>query len=140
VLLAYGLMYPNRTIYIYFLIPVRAKYLVLFFGVMAFLSSLSRTTDGVAHLTHLSGMVVGYLYLRSGWRISTWQMRRRGRPAERTLRTLERKRREYEQLRDEVDVILDKINEVGYDNLTEEERKLLYEASELIGREKRDQN
>jgi membrane associated rhomboid family serine protease len=64
-LLAYGLLYPNRIIYLNFLIPVKVKYLVLFMGFVAFYSSISESQGGVAHIAHLGGMLVGYVYLKS---------------------------------------------------------------------------
>jgi len=64
-LLAYGLLYPNRIVYLNFLIPVKVKYLVLFMGFVAFYSSIAESQGGVAHIAHLGGMLVGYLYLKS---------------------------------------------------------------------------
>ncbi len=64
VLLAFGMYFPNRPIYVYFLFPIPAKYFVMIFGGIALLSSLSGGGGGVAHTTHLGGLVVGYLYLR----------------------------------------------------------------------------
>ena len=66
ILLAYGLLFPNRLIYLYFLIPVPVKYFVIGIGVLSFISSISGTGGGVAHVAHLGGMVFGYLYLRGG--------------------------------------------------------------------------
>ena len=64
VLLAFGMYFPNRPILIYFLFPIPAKYFVMIFGGIALLSSLSNAGGGIAHTTHLGGLVVGYLYLR----------------------------------------------------------------------------
>jgi membrane associated rhomboid family serine protease len=63
-LLAYALYFPNRPIYMYFLFPIPAKYFVLIIGAIAFYSSLG-ATGGVASATHLGGLLVGYLYLKS---------------------------------------------------------------------------
>lgn len=65
-LLAYGMMFPNRPIYIYFLFPIPARIFVLIMGAIAFLSSISASTSGVAHVTHLGGLIAGYLYLTMG--------------------------------------------------------------------------
>ena len=67
-LLAYGLIYPNRVILLGFLFPIKAKWLVLFMGAIAFLSSLTDPNAGIAHVAHLGGMVFGYLFLKGkGW-------------------------------------------------------------------------
>jgi membrane associated rhomboid family serine protease len=66
-LLAYGLIFPTRIIYMYMIIPMPAKYFVLLIGGITFLASLSGPGDGIAHVAHLGGMVFGYLYLRGGF-------------------------------------------------------------------------
>ena len=64
VLLAYGLYFPHRPIYMYFLFPVSAKYFVMIMGGISLLSALSSSGGGIAHTTHLGGLVAGYLYLK----------------------------------------------------------------------------
>jgi rhomboid family protein len=65
-LLAYAKYYPDRPIYMYFLFPIPAKYFVLIMGAVSFFSSVSDTNGGIAHATHLGGLLVAYLFLRSG--------------------------------------------------------------------------
>jgi len=45
------------------------KWLVLIIGVVAFLSSFNSTSN-ISHITHLSGMLIGYVYLKKEWRWS----------------------------------------------------------------------
>jgi membrane associated rhomboid family serine protease len=61
ILLAFGWLFPNRPIYIYFLFPIPAKYMVVIFGLIEFFSSGSG--GGVAHLTHLGGLVFGFFFM-----------------------------------------------------------------------------
>jgi membrane associated rhomboid family serine protease len=63
-LLGYGMYFPNRPIYLYFIIPIPAKYFVMIVGAIAFMSSLGGPGGGVAHSAHLGGLLVGYLYLK----------------------------------------------------------------------------
>jgi membrane associated rhomboid family serine protease len=65
-LLAYGLTFPNRPIYIYFIFAIPAKYFVMIMGAIALLSSIGGSGGGVAHITHLGGLVAGYVMLRAG--------------------------------------------------------------------------
>jgi membrane associated rhomboid family serine protease len=65
-LLAYALAYPHRPIYLYLLFPVPARVFVLIVGAISLLSSISGSRGGVAHATHLGGLVVGYVYLAGG--------------------------------------------------------------------------
>jgi len=65
VLLAYALYFPSRPIYMYFVFPIPAKYFVAIIGAISLLSSMS-AGGGIAHTTHLGGLVAGYLYLKGG--------------------------------------------------------------------------
>mgnify|MGYP001076068422 CR=1 FL=1 len=70
VLLAYATFYPNTRIIIFWLLPVRAPVAVLIFAALALYSELTGTASGVAHLTHLAGLVFGFLYLLVRLRIN----------------------------------------------------------------------
>ena len=63
ILLAFGWLFPNRLIYIYFLFPIPAKYFVIIFGLIELFASMEGTRGGVAHLTHLGGLLFGLLYM-----------------------------------------------------------------------------
>ena len=63
-LLGYGMYFPHRPIYLYFIFPIPAKYFVMIVGAIAFFSALGGPGGGVAHTAHLGGLVVGYLYLK----------------------------------------------------------------------------
>jgi membrane associated rhomboid family serine protease len=63
ILLAFGMMFPNSLIYVYFAIPVKAKYFVMIYGAIELFSGISGTADNVAHFAHLGGMIFGYLLL-----------------------------------------------------------------------------
>ena len=66
-LLAFGMLYPDRTVLFSFLFPIKAKYFVMIIGAIAFLCSFS-ANSGVSHIAHLGGMLWGYLFLRFGVR------------------------------------------------------------------------
>lgn len=142
ILVAFALMFPNRLIYVYFLFPVKAKYLVIFFAVIEFLASFRYTSDGIGHFAHLGGMVIGYLYIRSDFRIpsffrlSTYLARLRNFKHRRRMKVVNRQRDREQKLMERVDQILDKINQVGYDNLTKEEKKTLEQASQILSKER----
>lgn len=64
-LLAYAMYFPDRPIYLYFVFAIPAKYFVLIMGAISFFSSVSGTGGGLAHATHLGGLLVAYLFLKS---------------------------------------------------------------------------
>ena len=64
VLLAFGLFFPERYIFLMFLFPIKAKHLVLIFGGIELLYTISGGgATGIAHAAHLGGMVFGAVYL-----------------------------------------------------------------------------
>jgi membrane associated rhomboid family serine protease len=68
ILLAFGMLFPNTLLYIYFAIPVKAKYVVTFYGLMELFFAVSdKPGDDVAHYAHLGGMVFGF-FLILYWR------------------------------------------------------------------------
>ncbi len=140
-LLAFALKWPDAPIYLWFLLPVKAKYFVGFIAFFSLYASLGGARDGVAHWTHLGGLVTGFLYLRHGDRLTArlgglrkrWQRKglktTPGGAAEPPRRASKRRgRREGDRL-DEVDRILDKIRESGIDGLTPKEREFLDDVS-----------
>ena len=133
-LVAYGFTYPNRMVYLYGLFPLKVKYMVLGLGVIAFFASLSANQSNVSHITHLSGMIIGvlYIYFILNWKnikMEYYHLR---------LKNLKQKTSaqndEEVLMKKKVDEILDKLNASGWDSLTEQEEKYLTQASkELFG-------
>ena len=64
VLLAFGLLYPHRTIYVFLMFPIPARIFVFIVGSIVFLSALGGSGGSVAHFAHLGGMLFGFFYLR----------------------------------------------------------------------------
>jgi membrane associated rhomboid family serine protease len=64
ILLAFGMMFPNMLIYLYFLIPIKAKYFVIGYGLLELYTSMQNNPgDNVAHLAHLGGMIFGLIMI-----------------------------------------------------------------------------
>lgn len=64
ILLAFGMMFPNSLIYVYFAIPIKAKWFVMIYGALELYSGLSNNpNDNVAHFAHLGGMLFGIILL-----------------------------------------------------------------------------
>jgi membrane associated rhomboid family serine protease len=61
VLAAFGLLYPEERIYLYFLFPIPAKWFVLGLAALDLFGGFSATQSGIAHFAHLGGMAVGAL-------------------------------------------------------------------------------
>jgi membrane associated rhomboid family serine protease len=65
VLFAFGYLFPNTQLYIYFLVPIKAKYFVALYALVELLYGIQNSAgDNVAHFAHLGGMLFGFLLLR----------------------------------------------------------------------------
>ncbi|MEI7662550.1 MAG: rhomboid family intramembrane serine protease [Bacteroidota bacterium] len=68
ILLAFGMMFPNMLVYVMFLVPIKAKWIVIIYGALELFSGLSNNpNDNVAHFAHLGGMIFGF-FLILYWR------------------------------------------------------------------------
>ena len=134
VLLAFGMMFPDRYIYIYFLLPVKTKYFVAGYALIEFFSGLGNRSMGsgsdVAHFAHLGGMLVGYIYImirRNDGSISR-MFRKFSLPKKQQGPVLWQGGKDDDLSESEIDRILDKISSRGYDSLTAEEKRKLLKA------------
>ena len=152
-LLAFGMMFPDSRMYLYFFIPIKAKWFVIGYAVLELLMGFGGT-DNVAHFAHLGGMLFGLLLILywkkhgmsgpnfdlSKWKGWFWSMKEKfGNKRMKYTRYEEVKdevprndgdynRRKAERERD-VDAILDKVAKSGYDSLTPEEKEFLFKNS-----------
>ena len=153
ILIAFGMLFPNRPIYIWFLLPIRAKYLIAGYIGLELFYGITGTSDGIAHFAHLGGAAVGFLFILIENRripgrrwlealsFSRPKQHSSVVPQERTevkdarfydIRTGEPLDDGTEVTQQMVDDILDKISREGYQNLTEKEKQVLNEASKRI--------
>lgn len=64
IILAYALRWPDDIVYLYFALPIKIKYFAILIGIIAFLGSVNGGAGGgIAHITHLGGFLVAYLFL-----------------------------------------------------------------------------
>ena len=137
-LVAYGLMWPDRIILLFGILPMKALQFVIIFGAIDLFQGLTGTGGNIAVFAHVGGGLTGFIYLKYWWRVQVY--------FEHFLRRLRRNRftvipggkqrksnsSEPERGEDEEDVdrILDKIARKGMESLTDEERRALQRASD----------
>jgi membrane associated rhomboid family serine protease len=138
VLIAFATLYPERplTLLLFFVWPVtilakNLAYIVVALSVV--LSILSN--DGIAHLAHLGGIVVGYLYIKTlhngSWLPQLKLIPKKSYPKSSKIRILPFPEKK-DFMKEQIDPILDKIAKHGIQSLTSEERKLLDEAKDRL--------
>ncbi len=146
VMAAYWRYFPERKIYLYFVIPIKIRYAIPGILLIPMLWSFVSPGSNVAYFAHLGGAVIGFLLSRqgmashaagvssrSGATFKNWFKRRKN---EKLTARFEANRRQAEDVMQRVDAILDKINAVGLENISSEERKFLEEASERLSKDK----
>ncbi len=143
ILLAYAMTYPNRKVLVYLVVPVKVKYLMLFMGFMTFASI--GNSDGISHITHLGGLVVGLIYLKRSGRYRSFNIpwkqwldklvKFRIVQEKSTARSRQTQKKGWHKvesvsdLRKEMDALLDKITQVGYEQLSTAEKERMLELS-----------
>ena len=154
ILLAFGMLFPEERLFIFPLpIPIKAKWFICGYVVLELLSALGTQGDGVAHFAHLGGMLFGFLMIiywrnhpggSNGYGRSkgeqffdklknNWEKRSHKKADINDRRSSEQDRDwQYNQQKkatqEELDAILDKIRRSGYDSLSEEEKKKLFDS------------
>jgi membrane associated rhomboid family serine protease len=136
VLLAYGLTYPNRTVYLYGIIPIKSLWFVMGIGLIAFMSSFNNVSQ-ISHLTHLSGMVIGYFMLKKPVRWDDLWFAIRKKTIEYKVQQEEKKVSRQQEIERDIDFILDKINREGFESLSQEEQDRLYKGSRSLSHNKK---
>ncbi len=65
VLLAFGMLFPNTPLFIMFIpIPIKAKWLVIGFGVLELVLGITQSGGNIAHFAHLGGMIFGFILIK----------------------------------------------------------------------------
>lgn len=159
VLIGFGMLFPDRPVYIYFLLPIPAKYFIGGLIALDLIYGVAGTADGIAHFAHLGGAAVGFALVlaeRRGFQPGGWWSKMSGglrNPFSNSMR-FENRQGTRSEVRDArfydvktgkkmddgerkisqevIDSILDKIGTGGYQSLTEEEKRILNEASKKM--------
>jgi len=152
ILAAYAMAFPERLVLLFFVYPVKVKWVVLgFFGIELLLEVSRPGAGNIAHGAHVGGFVFGWAYMKIAYKLSLpfafiewtkWRVRRLfgGLPALRNpfrRMTSERKYRPLDDesfIDEEVDPILDKVSKYGIHSLTAHERRVLKRAHDRMGR------
>jgi len=132
-LLAYGLTWPDREVLLYFLFPIKIKYLLIAFGLMEFfgtLSSAAGTGGNISHIGHVGGLITGFFLYRSFRRSRIVQVKNKLTFFQRLSksRRIKKKQKQIDtriEAKKIIDDILGKIAKSGMDSLTAEEKKKL---------------
>lgn len=144
IMVAFAMLYPTMPIMLIFFPPIQARYVVA--GLIAIDALLLGSSDGTARIVHLAGAGIGYLlmkYHRQGNDLSRWVLpieqfwyrlkgayqKKKSRPKNKNMYSVSDVEIVDETDQSELDAILEKISQKGYDGLTDEEKQKLFELS-----------
>jgi hypothetical protein len=135
IMVAFAIKNPNREMFIIpFPFPVKVKYFIGFLVIFTLISTANPLSGGIAHAAHLGGIVVGFVYLKywhQFYKIKSWFQKTK-KKSNQNMKYHQGDDQKVEYYRKKIDEILDKINRVGYLNLTDEEKELLEEGSKYL--------
>jgi membrane associated rhomboid family serine protease len=172
ILVAFGFLFPDRMIFLYFFVPMKAKYFVFLYMGIELFATVTSSQSGIAHAAHLGGGIVGFIYLlvTEKGRINIFKKsspnskisdlfgnrpeNQKWNPFTSTStpkpefnkndaqdvkyteveseNSAESHNRRQEELQAKVDAVLDKLGKEGYQNLTEEEKRILFQESKKL--------
>jgi membrane associated rhomboid family serine protease len=143
VVVAVATLLPDYTFFLLFMGPVRIKYIAAVYIVISLVGAIGANEGG--NIAHLGGALMGFVYIKQlqagnnwgRWITSILDWFRRLFSARRHVKVTYRKTGESRKgaprppsiSQDEIDTILDKISDGGYDSLTKEEKEKLFNAS-----------
>ncbi|CAN5376771.1 hypothetical protein BH23GEM4_BH23GEM4_15160 [soil metagenome] len=151
VLLAYAMIWPDNLIYIWGILPIKAKWFMAALIAISVFGAFGGSGSNIAHLAHLGGLIAAFLYLKSPWapdpygglgpargRERHWPklpwkrpdaaaVQQRADPA--AVPLARREAAKERELLEDIDRILDKISQSGMDSLSDGERTRLEEVS-----------
>ncbi|HLR26386.1 MAG TPA: rhomboid family intramembrane serine protease [Fodinibius sp.] len=144
VMVAFAMLFPTMPIMLFLLPPVQARYIVA--GLIALNVLLLNSQDGTARIVHLGGAGIGYLLMKArqnGHDLSQWLLpveqfwyrikgsyqKQKTKPKNEDMYSVSDVEIMEESNQSELDEILEKISKEGYDGLTKEEKKKLFELS-----------
>lgn len=143
VVFAAATLLPDYTFFLLFLGPVRIKYIAAFYFLLSFAETIGSNAGG--SIAHIGGALFGMAFI--------WQLRRGndlGKPVEWVLSLSSLRKRQASKIKvsyknqinssktsssgdvsqEEIDLILDKISQYGYEKLTKDEKQKLFKASQ----------
>lgn len=157
---AYALYYPNREIMLlFFPVPIKIKYIFMVYVIIDVMNAFTGKIPNIANIAHLGGALVGFIFVKyfdKSYSTSSWSDGSSYSSGSGSMNTFfDKMKSTFEQkqssqsrktfsdsddyskdkihfYRTEMDRLLDKINEVGYLKLTDDERKRLEDASNYI--------
>ncbi len=144
IMVAAATLMPNYTFFLFFFGPVKIKYIVAFYIVLSFLGSVGQNAGG--NIAHLGGALMGFVYIKQlqvgvnwgGWITAILDWFKGLASPKAKVKVSYRKQEGTNGKKNvnlsgisqkEIDEILDKISDGGYESLTKEEKEKLFKAS-----------
>ncbi|HSQ40796.1 MAG TPA: rhomboid family intramembrane serine protease [Fibrobacteraceae bacterium] len=136
VMVAYGWLFPDRRMLLFFVLPIRARTAVILFAAVDLM--MANSGDGIAHFTHLGGALTGLLFMAAytgkipcPWKRWVWNRRKSQYTSSSSSRPLQGEIGYFDEQK-QLDAVLDKIRRQGMGSLSPDEMRFLRETSEKV--------
>jgi membrane associated rhomboid family serine protease len=133
---AFGYYWPEREVYVWGIFPMKVKYFITFIAGFELLISISETQLGVANMAHLGGLAMGLAYVHFGDpsrsvfdSIQRWAKEKK---VERKQQQWQQEQKKRDEMVKEADEILDKLKELSWEELSDEEQRRIREISDKL--------
>ena len=145
ILVLFACHFPRQEVLLFFVMPIQVRWVVLIVIVLDLLTAVSGRASvdgGTAVAAHLGGIIFAFLYWKAGIRLEPFFSKfsknksksaggkAKGKRKKSNLTTDGRSKAEIDQ---QVDQLLQKISDEGFQSLTEKEKKFLEKASDKFG-------
>ena len=127
-----AVLFPQATVFVYFLLPIKIRTAAAIFGAIALFSIVQRGQNYGGEACHLAGLIFGVWWAMKGqqwWDTSEWRWKPKRRSSVRQTESFQRRMAAQQADNTLVDQILDKVRQEGLNSLTEREKQALHEAT-----------
>lgn len=128
-----AVLFPQATVFVYFLFPIKIRTAATIFGLIAILRVVLRGENYGGEACHFAGLIFGVWWAMHGqdwWDHSEWRWKRRRHAPVRRVETFQQRMADQRADHALIDEILRKVHENGMQSLSERERRSLQEATE----------
>ena len=130
VIVAYALMHPNRKVYLFGILEIKVKFMMLIFVLSDFIGLFSSSSSNVSYITHISGLFLGIILLARKQIVASFNLWRINFKIKRLLNNEDDLSTSNEILIYRANMILEKLSDKSWDELTSEEERVLKDVSD----------
>jgi len=135
IIIATATLLPDYSLSLFLIGPVKLKWIALFFVLIDFFGIIGPNSGG--EIAHLGGALIGFTYIKQLQKGNDWIAKIgsifKAKPKLKVVSNNSFGKSDRKPRQEEIDIILDKISQSGYDSLSKQEKEVLFRASSNEG-------